>query len=257
MRAFFVSCLCLGVVACDPETSGGGGNQMAADAAGEPQTDASGLDGSARTDGAVRADGGPEADAAPTIEDAATDDQGAGPVPEDAAPSPMDARPLVVDAAAVTVDAAPLVEDAASLPDGPPPGLRGQVPRSCGGGPDGFGPVDCTAEGDLDASCVFGDHCMCSPGFVCEVQTQFPNSPECDPGSICVVDEVDRSQASSCGAGGPGGAAVDCTRGGDLEAVCVFSDHCMCSAGFRCESDPAPDDDFAECDLGSSCVPVD
>ncbi len=176
MRAFFVSCLCLGVVACDPEPSGGGDNQVAADAAGIPQADASGLDG------AARADGGAEADAAPTIEDAAAADQGAGPVPGDAAPSPMDARPMVVDAAVVTVDAAevtvdaaPLVEDAASLPDGAPLGLRGQVPRSCGGGRDGSGPVDCTAEGDLDASCVFGDHCRCSPGFVCEVHTQFPN----------------------------------------------------------------------------------
>lgn len=60
----------------------------------------------------------------------------------------------------------------------------GQVATSCGAADQGLVPVDCTAGGDGSAFCVFGNHCSCSPGFVCE-RPGFV-MPECDPGARCV-----------------------------------------------------------------------
>jgi hypothetical protein len=47
---------------------------------------------------------------------------------------------------------------------------------------------------------------------------------------------------------------VDCTAHGDTEAICVFSNHCYCSQGFRCE-DAAWES--SECESRNGCVPVD
>lgn len=61
----------------------------------------------------------------------------------------------------------------------------GQVATSCGARDQGLTPVDCTARGDSDAFCVFGNHCACTAGFVCEQPGTIVVS-ECQPGSICV-----------------------------------------------------------------------
>ena len=42
--------------------------------------------------------------------------------------------------------------------------------------------------------------------------------------------------ATSCGSPSQGIMPVDCTARGDVMAACVFSNHCMCSEGFYCES---------------------
>jgi hypothetical protein len=73
------------------------------------------------------------------------------------------------------------------------PNLLGTLPESCGRfGPEASAPVDCTASGDRQAVCVFGDHCGCSEGFRCTE----PFSPdqancagrlcECARGATCV-----------------------------------------------------------------------
>jgi hypothetical protein len=61
----------------------------------------------------------------------------------------------------------------------------GQVATSCGARDQGLTPVDCTARGDADAFCVFGNHCACTAGFVCEQPGTIVAS-ECQPGSICL-----------------------------------------------------------------------
>lgn len=58
---------------------------------------------------------------------------------------------------------------------------------------------------------------------------------------------------SSCGAFSPDLEPVDCTAGGDADAFCVFSDHCLCSEGFHCE-DAAPE--ARECERGVGCTPL-
>ncbi|MCH2109012.1 MAG: hypothetical protein MK135_06765 [Polyangiaceae bacterium] len=55
-----------------------------------------------------------------------------------------------------------------------PAGSVGTLNISCGSttsnGGDDSGPIDCTANGDENASCIFGDHCSCSSNFVCAEQ---------------------------------------------------------------------------------------
>ena len=63
------------------------------------------------------------------------------------------------------------------------------------------------------------------------------------------------STPSSCGAPGQGLTPVDCTKHGDSKAMCVFSNHCFCSKGFKCESKMATMK-VEECKPGSSCVPA-
>ena len=64
------------------------------------------------------------------------------------------------------------------------------------------------------------------------------------------------SSATSCGAESQGLEPVDCTMHGDVNAYCVYSNHCACSTddGFQCE-EPLMDD-WAECAPGSSCIPI-
>jgi hypothetical protein len=85
-----------------------------------------------------------------------------------------------------------------------------------------------------------------------------------DVGTVPVADaEITAPDASpltgqiptSCGAEGQGLMPVDCTRAGDEDAQCVFSNHCLCSDGFECESEtmwPGT----SECDPGSVCIPA-
>ncbi len=46
---------------------------------------------------------------------------------------------------------------------------------------------------------------------------------------------------------------VDCTAHGDIEAECIFSNHCFCSDGFECE--PGGSWESKECLSRFSCVP--
>lgn len=87
------------------------------------------------------------------------------------------------DDAAVAVDAA-LARDAGSDAWLDPLQV-GQVATSCGAADQGLTPVDCTREGDVEAYCVFGNHCACTVGFVCERPGAIVGV-ECEPGSICV-----------------------------------------------------------------------
>jgi hypothetical protein len=52
---------------------------------------------------------------------------------------------------------------------------------------------------------------------------------------------------------------TDCTQFGDVDSECVFSNHCWCTSGFRCEgveADPGRDPNLRiECDYSQSCVP--
>lgn len=257
MKALWTTCLCLGLVGCTPESSDGGDAPPVADASGGAMADAMMGPGGAMDAGLAPDDAETERDVAPPAVDAMVPAPDAMPLSPDATPALPDAMPSPQDAAAPLPDAAPMPLDAGSPPDGPGPGEIGVVPQSCGGGRDGTGPVDCTAAGDADARCVFGDHCLCSEGFMCQVQTMWPETPECDPGSICIPAQIDRSQPTSCGGGGPNEMPVDCTAGGDVDAVCVFSDHCWCSVGFACDIGGMPVGENEECAPGVGCLPVD
>ena len=130
--------------------------------------------------------------------------------------------------------------------------ILGSTANTCGAPEDGLAPIDCTLRGDEGAVCVFSNHCLCSDGFVCERLIPGLERQECDPGITCVRREPDGSRPTDCG---QGDAVTDCTVNGDLQAQCVFSDHCLCSDAFACELDPMPDDGFQECDPGAGCLP--
>ena len=149
----------------------------------------------------------------------------------------------------------------------------GSTPQSCGSPDQNLTPVDCTAQGDTDAVCVFSNHCLCSTGFVCASDASAGTS-ECSAGDICIpapaTADADASQApdsegdipdwqvgstaESCGSPGQGLSPVDCTAYGDQEAYCVFSNHCACGPGYECET-PLDASSQNECAPASSCVP--
>ena len=139
----------------------------------------------------------------------------------------------------------------------------GYTPTSCGAVDQGLTPVDCTQYGDVDADCVFSNHCLCSVnnGFVCEGWKE-GDGKECEPGLVCVpktppVDPMEVGHVpTSCGASDQGLIPIDCTQYGDKNAVCVFSNHCMCSTddGFECETPSQWGGN--ECDPGVYCKPV-
>ena len=132
----------------------------------------------------------------------------------------------------------------------------GHDATSCGSPDQGLNPVDCTQAGDVNSACVFSNHCMCSEGYVCENNTLWPNTSECDPGSICIPEPMIPIGASpqSCGAPEQDLDPVDCTVHGDLNSVCVFSNHCLCSGGYICD-DSTQASNASECDPGSVCIP--
>ena len=70
------------------------------------------------------------------------------------------------------------------------PNQIGSVPASCGAEGQGLVPVDCTEHGDVNATCVFSNHCACSldDGFECE-EPRWEDSRECAEGSTCISKE--------------------------------------------------------------------
>ena len=144
-------------------------------------------------------------------------------------------------------------------------GLRaGTTATSCGAASQGLTPVDCTEFGDMNAGCVFSNHCSCSvnAGFKCEGAADGSGS-ECSPGVVCVQKREDVSDTevgrlpTSCGDPmSQNLTPIDCTRYGDVDAQCVFSNHCACSSndGFKCETAGNPGSP-SECPAGVYCVP--
>jgi hypothetical protein len=142
----------------------------------------------------------------------------------------------------------------AQMPDmEPSPGF---TPISCGGGVNEDGasvaPVDCTEGGDTDAVCVFSNHCMCSEGFECAEESQWPGTTECDPGTICVPET--EIEPERCGYNNNGQVAVDCSQMGDINAQCDAELYCQCSDEFICGQmeQPAPGEG---CDPNVVCIP--
>ena len=107
----------------------------------------------------------------------------------DAAPLDLDTGMAMSDGAINGADM--LAVDASDQSDGDAPDVSprfGQIATSCGSPSQGIMPVDCTARGDVMAACVFSNHCMCSEGFYCESEENWPGTNECDPGSICLPE---------------------------------------------------------------------
>ena len=134
-------------------------------------------------------------------------------------------------------------------------GNVGTEPDSCGDPNQGLEPTDCTAGGDTGSGCVYGNHCLCSEGYICDGESLLgENNYECEPGVGCIPDPgpgIVGAEADSCGAPSQGLEPIDCTAGGDMDAVCVFSNHCMCSEGYICDG---PDLAGPECEPGVGCV---
>jgi len=68
---------------------------------------------------------------------------------------------------------------------------------------------------------------------------------------------IDQTEFLDCTVGGdqefhPDCVIVDCTSGGDPDANCVFSNHCWCSAGFKCDGTSISG---GECEPRIGCVP--
>lgn len=182
----------------------------------------------------------------------------------DEAPAPVSDAAVsdAADGSTSTADTPPTGEDVAAEVAEPWPGTTA---TSCGAEDQGLVPVDCTAFGDVNAGCVFSNHCACSAndGFKCEGAADGTGS-ECGPGVVCVPHTAAVSEGevgsvpTSCGAPGQGVVPIDCTKYGDVNATCVFSNHCMCSVddGFVCET-PSDLSGDLECDPGVYCVPSD
>ncbi|HIN86668.1 MAG TPA: hypothetical protein EYN06_09320, partial [Myxococcales bacterium] len=108
---------------------------------------------------------------------------------------------------------------------------------------------DCTNTGYQGEYCETDiDECAdgsddCGPNATC---TNYPGGFECQTGA----------EPTSCGAKGQGLEPIDCTKHGDKNAQCIFSNHCMCSIndGFVCEKVSGVGGG-SECAPGSSCVP--
>ena len=66
--------------------------------------------------------------------------------------------------------------------------FTGSAPTSCGAPNQGLEPVDCTENGDVNAQCVFSNHCYCNndDGFQCPEESQWGSLQECDPGQTCI-----------------------------------------------------------------------
>ncbi|MGB0592091.1 MAG: hypothetical protein ACPGU1_20605 [Myxococcota bacterium] len=140
----------------------------------------------------------------PTPQDDATHQEDVSPSEDDAEGPEEDATTPEVDATAPEEDATAPEEDAtapeedvttpeedATTPEGDTEetsDFAGSTPDDCGAPDQGLEPIDCTAYGDVDAVCVFSNHCMCSEGFVCEeLYSPDMTVEECAAGSGCVV----------------------------------------------------------------------
>ena len=84
-------------------------------------------------------------------------------------------------------DTTPQSSDDVETPDEPL--NTGSHPTSCGAESQGLEPVDCTEHGDVNAQCVFSNHCYCTleDGYVCEEKEDWMDVEECAPGSTCVA----------------------------------------------------------------------
>jgi len=143
--------------------------------------------------------------------------------------------------------------------DAPPFDNAGISPDSCGQPRQGLVPVDCTSKGDIEAFCVFGNHCHCGEGYVCGND---PFASECAAGYICLPIETalgDGVSPNSCGQPNQGLVPVDCTAEGDMGSFCIFGNHCHCGEGYECGSPFfGPEHPFpSECAPGSICLPID
>ena len=142
---------------------------------------------------------------------------------------------------------------------------EGSHPTSCGAPNQDLTPIDCTENGDEDAQCVYSNHCYCNvdAGFECAVVSAAGSLRECDPGISCLPaqdttpDINEGSHPTSCGSPTQDLTPIDCTLNGDVNAQCVFSNHCYCTAadGFKCES-VSEWDSTEECDPGIPCIPA-
>jgi hypothetical protein len=68
---------------------------------------------------------------------------------------------------------------------------EGTTGTSCGQSNQMLIPVDCTAQGDAGAYCIFGNHCKCTEGFVCgDPDTgEISDTPGgCVSGEICIPE---------------------------------------------------------------------
>ncbi|MGB0645843.1 MAG: hypothetical protein ACPGQS_01650 [Bradymonadia bacterium] len=169
---------------------------------------------------------------------------------------PQDITPEVADAAIVSdmdqmsdIDMASSSNDAMAEPDSEFPGTTA---RSCGNLFEGRMRVDCTLNGDVDATCVFGDHCFCSPAFRCTSEVLYAGTNECDPGGTCVP----RLNEDRCGSPDFPFLKVDCGQLGDTEASCVNGLNCRCSEGYRCGQDSPPAAGEL-CEANQTCIPED
>jgi hypothetical protein len=190
----------------------------------------------------------PEEDVTTPEEDVTTPAEDATTPAEDATTPAEDVTTPAEDIATPEEDVATPEDDTEETSD-----FAGSTPEDCGAPGQGLEPIDCTAYGDADAVCVFSNHCMCSDGFACEANYPGTPGPECAAGSACYTAGT---MPTSCGSPDQGVETVDCTASGDLNATCVFGDHCMCGEGFVCEELASAGMPVEECAAGSGCVPA-
>jgi hypothetical protein len=190
---------------------------------------------------------GPEGDGATSEEDTAAPENDVTPPEEDVTTPEEDVATPEEDVTTPEEDVATPEEDTSTSD------FVGSTPSECGAPGQGLVPIDCTAYGDADATCVFSNHCMCSEGFACEANYPGTSGPECAAGSTCYTAGT---MPTSCGSPGQGVETVDCTAAGDMNATCVFGNHCMCGEGYVCEELYSPDMTVEECAAGSECLPA-
>lgn len=128
--------------------------------------------------------------------------------------------------------------------------LVGTTASSCGNLIEDRMAVDCTLHGDVNAGCVFGDHCFCSPEFRCTSEILYAGTNECDPGATCVP----RLDEDRCGSPQFPFLKVNCRQLGDTEASCVNGLNCLCSEGYRCGQEN-PTDSGELCEANQTCIP--
>ena len=144
----------------------------------------------------------------------------------------QDISPIVVDAAVSSDMEQVFASDVSTSPDVMvelDAEFAGTTANSCGNLLEGRMRVDCTLNGDDDATCVFGDHCFCSPEFRCTSEVLYAGTNECDPGASCVP----RMDEDRCGSPQLPFLRVDCGQLGDTGASCVGGLNCRCSEGYR------------------------
>ena len=127
----------------------------------------------------------------------------------------------------------------------------GNTATSCGSPDQGLTPIDCTAEGDTNADCVFGNHCLCSDGFVCEDNDENFTSQECAPQVMCIPAE-----STTEGPDWSSRPAGQCAETSDCAEFPSGAQTCSPFPGGRCTGGCGTDDDCGEnteCRFGA-CV---